>query len=221
MKFKFGKLPIKYAPNSKVCELSVLECFRLAIGFFTTKHGNESMLPYTNPLALDVIFHSCWIDFQIQFKCDIIILHSFLELLQGGLLQLHSPTHKDQLDFRIIGLIRKLRLKSLSYKALRWGTSSARTGYGWCPRGCMIAGSVMSYGQRCGVAKIPRRHRRDWMGSKILNHRKPMQGNCLRVDQVRAGGSTRGRKLPHQRNKSKVSQGTPSAPTGWARGWCP
>jgi hypothetical protein len=131
MKFKFGKLPIKYAPNSKVCELSVLECFRLAIGFFTTKHGNESMLPYTNPLALDVIFHSCWIDFQIQFKCDIIILHSFLELLQGGLLQLHSPTHKDQLDFRIIGLIRKLRLKSLSYKALRWGTSSAPTGYGW------------------------------------------------------------------------------------------
>jgi hypothetical protein len=46
-----------------------------------------------------------------------------------------------------------------------------------------------------------------------------MQGNCLRVDRVRAGGSTRGRKLSHQRNKSKVSQGTPSAPMGWARGW--
>jgi hypothetical protein len=117
MKFKFGKLPVKYAPNSEVCELSVLECFRLAVGFFTTKHGNESMLPYTNPPTLDVIFNSCWIDFQIQFKCDIILFHSFLVLLQGGLLQLHSPTHKDQLDFRVIGFIRKLRLKSLSYKA--------------------------------------------------------------------------------------------------------
>jgi hypothetical protein len=43
MKFKFGKLLVKYAPNNEVCELSVLECFHLVVGFFTTKHGNESM----------------------------------------------------------------------------------------------------------------------------------------------------------------------------------
>ena len=67
----------------------------------------KSMLPDTNTLTIHVIFNSCWIDLQIQFKCDIIILHSFLEFLQGRLLQLHSPTHKDQLDFRITGLIKK------------------------------------------------------------------------------------------------------------------
>ena len=152
MKFKFGKLSLKYALKSEVCELSVLECFHLVVGFFTTKHGNDTMLPYTNPPALD----SCWIDFQIQY--DIIVLLSLLKFLQRRLLQLHSPIYKDQLNFRLIGLIRKLRLKSLSYKALKWGTLSASTGYGWCPRGCTIVGLVISHGPRCGVAKIPRQH---------------------------------------------------------------
>jgi hypothetical protein len=142
MKFKFGKLPIKYSPNSKVCELSVFECFRLAVGFFTTKHGNESMLPDMNPPILHVIFNSYWIDFQIQFKCDIIVFHSFLELLQGRLLQLHSPTHKNQLDFRIIGFIKKLSLKSLSYKA-KVGNLVGTDGVWLVPK--KVQGSGLSY----------------------------------------------------------------------------